>query len=70
MYNAIMAGQSQLSCSLIMLDKCAKKVTSDSLGLVDFVLVLVAFILYLPNEQVKLFGQKFEKIQVAENFNF
>lgn len=68
MYNAIMAGQSQLSCSLIMLGKCAKKVTFDSLGLVDFVLVLVAFILYLPNEQVKLFGQKFQKIQVPEKF--
>ena len=34
----------------------AKKFVSDSPGLVDFVVGLVDFILYLPKGQVKVFG--------------
>ena len=34
----------------------AKKVMSDSLGLVDFVNELVIFVLNLPDEQVFVFG--------------
>ena len=40
----------------------AKKVVSDSLGLVDFVIMLVIFVLNLPNGQVLLFGE----IQITE----
>ena len=35
----------------------AKKVMSDSLGLVDFAIVLVIFVLYLPDGQVLFFGE-------------
>ena len=40
----------------------AKKVMSDSLGLVDFANGLVIFVLYLPDEQVLFFGE----IQITE----
>ena len=40
----------------------AKKVVSDGLGLVDFVIMLVIFVLNLPNGQVLLFGE----IQITE----
>ena len=40
--------------------QCAKKVMSDSPGLVDFVIKLVIFVLNLPNGQVLFFG----KIQI------
>jgi len=35
----------------------AKKVVSDSLGLVDFAIGLVIFVLNLPNGQVLFFGK-------------
>ena len=40
---------------------CAKKVVSDSLGLVDLAIRLVIFVLNLPNGQVL-----FEEIQITE----
>ena len=40
----------------------AKKVVSDSLGLVDFAIGLVFFVLNLPDRQVLLF----EEIQIME----
>ena len=42
----------------------AKKVVSDSPGLVDFAIGLVIFVLNLPNGQVLLFGE----IQITEEF--
>ena len=38
----------------------AKKVVSDSLGLVDFAIGLVIFVLYLPDGQVFFGGGKFK----------
>ena len=38
----------------------AKKVMSDSLGLVDFAIGLVIFVLNLPDEQVLFFLGKFK----------
>ena len=35
--------------------QCAKKVLSDSLGLEDFAIGLVSFVLSLPDGQVKFF---------------
>ena len=40
----------------------AKKVVSDSLGLVDFAIGLVIFVLNLPDGQVLFFGE----IQITE----
>ena len=40
----------------------AKKVMSDSLGLVDFAYGLVIFVLYLPDGKVLFFGE----IQITE----
>ena len=37
--------------------QCAKKVVSDSLGLVDFAIGLVIFVLNLPKGQVLYFGE-------------
>ena len=42
--------------------QCAKKVLSNSPGLVDFAIGLVIFVLILPDGQVLFFGQ----IQVTE----
>ena len=42
--------------------QCAKKVMSDSLGLVDFAIGLVIFVLNLPDGQVLFFGE----IQITE----
>ena len=42
--------------------QCAKKVVSDSLGLVDFAIGLVIFVLNLPEGQVLYFGE----IQITE----
>ena len=42
--------------------QCAKKVMSDSLGLVDFAIGLVIFVLNLPEGQVLYFGE----IQITE----
>ena len=42
--------------------QCAKKVVSDSLGLVDFAIRLVIFVLNLPEGQVLYFGE----IQITE----
>ena len=42
----------------------AKKVVSDSPGLVDFAIGLVIFVLNLPNGQVLFFGE----IQIVEGF--
>ena len=39
----------------------AKKLVSDSLGLVDFVVGLVDSIFHLTDGQVKFFGGKFER---------
>ena len=41
----------------------AKKVVSDSLGLVDFAIGLVIFVLNLPDGQVLFFGE----IQITES---
>ena len=40
---------------IIKLNQCAKKVVSDSPGLVDFVIGLVNSALNLPDGQVKIF---------------
>ena len=45
--------------------QCAKKVMSESLGLVDFAVGLVIFVLNLPDGQVLLFGE----IQITEGCN-
>ena len=37
--------------------QCAKKVVSDSLGLVDFAIGLVIFVLNLPDGQVLFLGK-------------
>ena len=42
--------------------QCAKKVVSDSPGLVDFAIRLVIFVLNLPEEQVLFIGE----IQITE----
>ena len=42
--------------------QCAKKVVSDSPGLVDFAIRLVIFVLNLPDEQVLFIGE----IQITE----
>ena len=42
--------------------QCAKKVVSDSLGLVDFAIGLVIFVLNLPEGQVLYFVE----IQITE----
>ena len=42
--------------------QCAKKVVSNSLGLVDFAIGLVIFVLNLPKGQVLYFGE----IQITE----
>ena len=42
--------------------QCAKKVVSNSLGLVDFAIGLVIFVLNLPEGQVLYFGE----IQITE----
>ena len=48
-------------CDCIIFDyQCAKKVVSDSLGLVDFAIGLVNFVLNFPDGQVNYF----------EEFNF
>ena len=39
------------------LRQLAKKVVSDSLGLVDFAIWLVIFVLILPNRQVLFYGE-------------
>ena len=38
--------------------QCAKKVVSNSAGLVDFVIRLVNSVLELPNEQVNFFTEE------------
>ena len=43
-------------------NQCAKKVVSDSLGLVDFAIGLLIFVLNLPQGQVLYFGE----IQITE----
>ena len=50
------------SNGLLGSNQCAKKVVSDSLGLVGFVIGLVIFVLNLPDGQVLFFG----KIQITE----
>ena len=40
-----------------MPSQCAKKVVSDSLGLVDFAVRLVNSVLNLPDRQVKFFEE-------------
>ena len=44
------------------MDQCAKKVMSDSPGLVDFAFGLVIFVLNLPDGQVLFFWE----IQITE----
>ena len=48
----------------IVLSQRAKKVVSDSPGLVDFAIRLVIFVLNLPDGQVLFFGE----IQITEGF--
>ena len=48
-----------------LLEQRAKKVVSDSLGLVDFVIRLVNSVLNLPEGQVKFFG----KFKLQKNCN-
>ena len=45
---------------LLLLFQREKKVLSDSLGLVDFAIGLVIFVLNLPNRQVLFFWGKFK----------
>ena len=49
--------------------QCAKKVMSDSPGLVDFAIGLVIFVLPLPDGQVLFFGeiQIIERLQIVIN---
>ena len=49
---------------LIFTRQRAKKVVSDSLGLVDFAIGLVIFVLNLPDGQVLFFGE----IQITEGW--
>ena len=42
---------------LFFIMRHAKKVVSDGLGLVDFAIGLVIFVLNLPNGQVSFFGK-------------
>ena len=51
-----------LRCFLILLVQRAKKVVSDSLGLVDFAIGLVIFVFNLPDGQVLFWGE----IQITE----
>ena len=48
--------------SLMMVTQCANKVMSDSLGLVNFAIGLVIFVLNLSHEQLLFFGE----IQIIE----
>ena len=50
------------SNGLLGSNQCAKKVVSDSLGLVGFVIGLVIFVLNLPDGQVLFLGE----IQITE----
>ena len=56
------AGHSQNKILMKVKHQCAKKVVSDSLGLVDFAIGLVIFVLNLPEGQVLYFGE----IQITE----
>ena len=49
----------------LTVNHCAKKVVSDSPGLVDFAVELVNLVLNLPKGQVKFFG----KFKVQKNCN-
>ena len=51
-----------ISERFLRLGQRAKKVVSDSLGLVDFTVVLVIFVLNLPDRQVLFFRE----IQITE----
>ena len=59
------AGQSQNKILMKVKHQCAKKVVSDSLGLEDFVIGLVIFVLNLPDGQVLFFGE----IQITERLS-
>ena len=52
----------KLLLSLIVASQRAKKVVSNSPGLVDFAIGLVFFVLNLPDRQVLFFGE----IQITE----
>ena len=56
------ACQSQNKILMKVKHQCAKKVVSDSLGLVDFAIGLMIFVLNLPEGQVLYFGE----IQITE----
>ena len=56
------AGHSQNKILMKVKHQCAKKVVSDSLGLVDFAIGLVIFVLNLPEGQVLYFVE----IQITE----
>ena len=51
-----------MTCVCSCLLQRAKKVVSDSLGLVDFAIRLAIFVLNLPDGQVLFYG----KIQITE----
>ena len=51
-----------MPCTLLLYVQRAKKVVSDSLGLVDFAIGLVIFALNLPDGQVLFLGE----IQITE----
>ena len=55
-------GHSQNNILMKVKHQRAKKVVSDSLGLVDFAIGLVIFVLNLPERQVLYFGE----IQITE----
>ena len=46
-----------ISTIVLLPYQCAKKVMSDSLGLMDFAIRLVIFVLNLPNGQVLFFWE-------------
>ena len=48
---------SNIACRHYLTHQCAKKVMSDSPGLVDFALGLVIFVLNLPDGQVLFWGE-------------
>ena len=56
------SSQTSRSCCSTYLMQCAKKVVSDSPGIVDFAIGLAIFVLNFPDGQVLFFGE----IQITE----
>ena len=57
------------SSAYVARHQCAEKVLSNSLGLVDFPVMLVLYldsVCYLPHGQMKALGKSFQEIQITE----